>query len=99
MFQISKNHCPLAVQHKREVSTEEGARFAKEHDLVFLETTAKTAHNVEEAFINTARKIHEKIDSGAVDANNEVWMLSLERNTLRPFSCSNPATFTHFLRE
>jgi Ras-related protein Rab-2A len=60
------------VQHKREVSTEEGERFASEHGLVFLETSAKTAHNVEEAFINTARKIHEKIESGDVDANNEV---------------------------
>jgi Ras-related protein Rab-2A len=60
------------LQHKREVSTEEGERFAAEHGLVFLETSAKTAHNVEEAFINTARKIHEKIESGDVDANNEV---------------------------
>ena len=60
------------MQHKREVSTEEGERFAAEHGLVFLETSAKTAHNVEEAFINTARKIHEKIESGDVDANNEV---------------------------
>lgn len=60
------------MQHKREVSTEEGQRFAAEHGLVFLETSAKTAHNVEEAFINTARKIHEKIECGDVDANNEV---------------------------
>lgn len=30
------------------MSTEEGEQFAKEHNLVFLETSAKTAHNVEE---------------------------------------------------
>lgn len=36
-------------------------QFANEHGLVFLETSAKTAANVEEAFINTARKIYEKI--------------------------------------
>ena len=36
------------VQHRRAVSTEEGEQFAKEHGLVFLETSAKTAHNVEE---------------------------------------------------
>jgi hypothetical protein len=38
----------MAVQHRRAVSTEEGEQFAKEHGLVFLETSAKTAHNVEE---------------------------------------------------
>jgi len=36
------------VQHRRAVTTEEGEQFAKEHGLVFLETSAKTAHNVEE---------------------------------------------------
>jgi len=65
---------------------------------VFLETSAKTAHNVEEvrhaycgngssncyectdadivrlrqAFINTARKIYEKIETGVFDVSNEV---------------------------
>ena len=37
-----------AAQHRRAVTTEEGEQFAKEHGLVFLETSAKTAHNVEE---------------------------------------------------
>lgn len=60
------------LQHRRAVSTEEGEQFAKEHGLVFLETSAKTAHNVEDAFINTARKIYEKIDTGIFDVSNEV---------------------------
>ena len=45
---------------------------------MFLETSAKTAHNVEEAFINTARKIYEKIETGVFDVSNEVgstWLL------------------------
>jgi len=33
---------------KRAVSKEEGEAFAKQHGLLFLETSAKTAHNVEE---------------------------------------------------
>lgn len=67
-------HTTLAgtLQHRRAVSTEEGEQFAKEHGLVFLETSAKTAHNVEDAFINTARKIYEKIDTGVFDVSNEV---------------------------
>ncbi|KAL3139683.1 GTP-binding protein yptc4 [Trebouxia sp. C0009 RCD-2024] len=59
------------LTHRRAVSTEEGEQFAKEHGLVFLETSAKTAHNVEDAFINTARKIYEKIDTGVFDVSNE----------------------------
>ena len=32
---------------KRSVSTEEGERFAQENGLIFMETSAKTASNVE----------------------------------------------------
>src|SRR6476469_7330927 len=34
------------LQHRRAVSTEEGEQFAKENGLIFMETSAKTAHNV-----------------------------------------------------
>lgn len=56
---------------RRAVSYEEGARFAAEHGLVFLETSAKTAANVEEAFVDTARSIHDKIAQGVYDVSNE----------------------------
>lgn len=36
------------IEHSRAVSTEEGAKFAEENGLIFLETSAKTAANVEE---------------------------------------------------
>ena len=122
------------VQHRRAVTTEEGEQFAKEHGLVFLETSAKTAHNVEEArlpprathclacavshakcrpvpcgrvlllavqgrpsradvkhcwgaceqaFINTARKIYEKIEAGVFDVSNEV-----RARCCQEYSCS-----------
>jgi len=63
------NKCDL--EQRRAVSLEEGQQFANEHGLVFLETSAKTAANVEEAFINTARKIYEKIQQGVFDVSNE----------------------------
>ena len=50
---------------------EEGEAFAREHGLIFMETSAKTAANVEEAFINTAREIYDKIQEGVFDINNE----------------------------
>lgn len=57
---------------RREIKKEEGEAFAREHGLIFMETSAKTAANVEEAFINTAKEIYEKIQEGVFDINNEV---------------------------
>ncbi len=56
---------------KREVSYEEGEKFAKENGLIFLETSAKTAQNVEEAFLKTAQKIFDNIQSGLYDLSND----------------------------
>ncbi|KAL0660381.1 hypothetical protein Bca4012_080966 [Brassica carinata] len=63
------NKCDLA--HKRAVSKEEGQQFAKEHGLLFLEASARTAQNVEEAFIKTAAKILHNIQDGVFDVSNE----------------------------
>lgn len=60
------NKCDL---EQREVSFEEGQAFAKERGLVFRETSAKTAQNVEEAFLQTARSILELIQGGTLDPN------------------------------
>jgi len=59
------------LDHKRQVSKEEGEKFAKENGLIFLETSAKTAANVEEAFINTATKIYENISVGGLDPTQD----------------------------
>ncbi|CAN7016099.1 unnamed protein product, partial [Brassica rapa subsp. trilocularis] len=63
------NKCDLP--HKRAVSKEEGEQFAKEHGLLFLEASARTAQNVEEAFIKTAAKILQNIQDGVFDVSNE----------------------------
>ena len=59
------------LEARREVLRDEGEAFAREHGLVFMETSAKTASNVEEAFINTAKEIYDKIQEGVFDVNNE----------------------------
>lgn len=66
------------LESRREVKKEEGEAFAREHGLVFMETSAKTAANVEEAFINTAKEIYEKIQEGVFDINNEVFIVNTE---------------------
>jgi Ras-related protein Rab-2A len=63
------------LEARREVKKEEGEAFAREHGLVFMETSAKTAANVEEAFIGTAKEIYQKIQDGVFDINNEVIIL------------------------
>jgi Ras-related protein Rab-2A len=59
------------LNHRRAVSTAEGEQFAREYGLIFLETSAKTAFNVEDAFINTARAIYDKVQAGTLDVSNE----------------------------
>lgn len=63
------NKCDLAAH--REVRYEEGAKFAADNGLVFIETSAKTAENVEKAFVSTAQKIYQNILNNVCDPNNE----------------------------
>jgi len=63
------NKCDL--EHRRQVSPEEGKKFAEDHGLMFLETSAKTAHNVEDAFLKPAQEIYSKIQRGIYDVSNE----------------------------
>lgn len=55
----------------REVSTEEGTEFAKKHNLIFYETSAKTGLNIEQAFVTSAVVINENIKSGEYDLRTE----------------------------
>jgi Ras-related protein Rab-2A len=80
------------LAHRRAVSTEEGEQFAKENGLVFMETSAKTAHNVEDAFINTAAKIYHKIEEGIFDVSNEVSYM--QGATLSAVAFSSNVSFT-----
>ena len=65
------------MESQRQVTREEGESFAREHGLIFMETSAKTAANVDEAFIGTARRIHDKIKSGAFDISNETYGIKM----------------------
>jgi len=54
------------------VSFAEGAAFAQKYNIKFFETSAKTAQNVEEAFLSTANIILDNIERNEYDLSNEV---------------------------
>lgn len=60
------NKCDLIEE--RQVSTEEGAAYAKSNGLLFLETSAKTGENVDEAFLQLAKEIYQKMRRGILDS-------------------------------
>lgn len=50
----------------REVSTEDAQRYADEHGMQFIETSAKTGRNVEEVFQHLASIIYHKVEDGEI---------------------------------
>lgn len=72
------------LEHRRQVSIEEGEAFAQKHGLMFLETSAKTAENVEESFHLPAKKIYEKIKEGIYDVSNETYGIKVGMAQGRP---------------
>lgn len=55
------------LEECREVTMLEASNFAQENDLIFLETSAKTGDNVEEAFLKCSKTILAKIEAGELD--------------------------------
>jgi Ras-related protein Rab-14 len=58
------------LESTREVTYEEAKKFADENGLMFAETSAMTGQNVEEAFLETARKIYQSVMDGRLDLNS-----------------------------
>ncbi|KAJ8951810.1 hypothetical protein NQ318_019783 [Aromia moschata] len=65
------NKCDLEGQ--RDVTYEEASKFAEENGLMFVEASARQmgnrGDNVEEAFLETAKKIYQSIQDGRLDLN------------------------------
>lgn len=57
------------LDDQRDVTFDEARQFAEDNDLTFIEASAKTGINVEEAFLETAKKIYQNIQDGSLDLN------------------------------
>ena len=56
------NKCDLA--DVRQVTQEEGKKFAEENNLVFFETSALNGNNIEEIFVQSATELVKKLEKG-----------------------------------
>lgn len=63
---ILGNKCDIA--ERRQVSKERGEQLAIEYGIKFMETSAKSAINVEEAFFTLARDIKSKMEARLVSS-------------------------------
>jgi Ras-related protein Rab-14 len=57
------------LDSQRDVTQEEATKFAEDNGLIFLEASAKTGENVEDAFLSTATQIFKNVQDGRLDLN------------------------------
>lgn len=55
------------LDSQRVVSREDAEKFAKDNGLLYIETSAKTAFNVNETFLRTGKEVLMKIINGEID--------------------------------
>ena len=59
------------LENQREVSTEEGVRFANKNDLIFFETSALTASHIEDTFLRAAADVFQGILTQRYDKDEQ----------------------------
>ncbi|KAJ6247311.1 ras-related protein rab-4a [Anaeramoeba flamelloides] len=67
----------------RQVSYEEGQDFAKENNLEYIETSAKTGDNVEDAFLQAANHVYRLVKEGKLTRNVSVNIKRISKKQMK----------------
>ena len=70
----------IDMYDKREVSKNEGLKLAKDNDMIYIETSAKTNTNVDEIFTKPTMQLMDRIESGILDTEDCPGIKSLRKN-------------------
>ena len=71
----------IDLHTQREVSTEEGKKWASENGLLFIETSAKNNQGVNDAFAFSCKDIMERVSSGLVDLQNQAFGITVKKKS------------------
>ena len=69
---ISNKFLKLLIFNRREVSFEEGVKLAEQKGLEFIETSAKSGENIEQAFGIATSNVLKKIEIGEINPLSDV---------------------------
>ena len=71
----------IDLEDKRQISYEDGKKFAEENGMLFFETSAKEGNNIQEIFSESASYLLDKIEKGEIKlerANNRIKIENIE---------------------
>jgi len=80
------------LEHRREVSLEEGQAFAKQNGLLFCETSAKTGYQIPMVFKTLVNDVYQKVLDGIVTPDDDSGIrLGLKPNSYLDLENSSPS--------
>jgi small GTP-binding protein len=77
------------LEDRREVTTQEGQMYARQNELAYFETSAKTTQNVARVFVELANRMPRRLGADPVAADNTIVLEAMhsDRRTLGQRCC------------